>query len=734
MEIQAFYNKCLFAGASSKAQKKMPRKGFFKVWLPGLVLFCLIGSKTAWAQYNSDTAASFQAVLEWDTLSAQWPKDTLRFQDQPRLPLRYLDESHTLDFQLSWPSGIKLRKWLLIPTSGLRLLDTAVLQNNQLQVRLKLSELSESDFQRIRWQLVLANGDTLLQELPIQAYAPTRIQVADQSTEYFVGEEKKLRLLCNRPENVRLERLWQEQGELEYRMSREGGELYLHILPRSSGRHELEIDWALRRPFLGNEGWTTSIEDWRHPLEVEAGRLAFLDIRRKEITLHPEQREIELQLAGHRRLQMNHTYRLEAQEKPGGQLVGELYTKSELNNNRVLALFRPYEFHRQSDGYLYIKDGDEPVFLTNFTISPETEIHQVELQRHGEDWQNSQVVHPGEIVQVRLSGQGLHKGHFTFYGAPLLEGDSLIRNEEVAYFTIKIPMDVQQRKLEIFHNEESTGHFLKVEEYQRPRPLDFIDIRLGSRRYGVKSIQRPIYYDQTLADLVVDFKPNRIDRRDAMHGVQYLALEVSIRSSEGNLIEIYRFDDLTICPGETSPRVSYYDAANCRQEDLNLNEFIARKTYNLPEWSSIELKFSHREERYSQETSTKRVKVILQRKLHFDIDVSFPAGLLILKEGENDFSNFSGISFAMIGQFSFYHPQKPGEFRPFKFGAGFIALDAFNFQENTTNRDVGLVAMGSIYPTSSQNKLSFPIFLGYGYLLKQKRGFFLVGPGIRVRL
>lgn len=708
--------------------------GLFKGLIPSLIILCLLGSWSAGAQRVSDSSGAFRAVLQWDSLIAQWPQDTLRIGDQSRLPLRYLDESHTVDFQLSWPSARRLRSWKLIPTAGLRLLDSAVIQENQLQVRLRLTELSQSDFQRLRWQAVLGNGDTLMQELPLQPYAPTRIQVAKQGSEYYVGEEKKLRLLCNRPDNVRLERLWQEQGNLEYRMSREGGDLYLHILPRSPGSYNLAIDWSLRRPFLGEEGWTTTLENWQHHLQVEAGRLAFLDIRRKEVTLHPEQREMELQLAGHRRLKMNHTYRLEAQEKPGGQLVGELYTKSELNNNRVLVLFRPYEYHRQSAGYLYIKDGDEPVFLTNFTISPETEIQQVELQRHGEDWQKSQVVHPGELVQVRLSGQGLHKGNFTFYGAPLLEGDSLIRNEEVAYFTIKVPMDVQQRKLEIFHNEESTGHFLKVEEYQRPRSLDFIDIRLGSHRYDVKGIQRPIYYDQTLADLVIDFKPNRIDRPDAMHGLQYLALEVSIRSSEGNLIEIYRFDDLTICPGQTSPRVSYYDAPNCRQEDLNLNEFIARKTYNLPEWSSIELKFSHREDRYSQETSTKRVKVILQRKLHFDIDVSFPAGLLILKEGENDFSNFSGISFAMIGQFSFYHPQKPGEFRPFKIGAGFIALDAFNFQENTSNRDVGLVALGSIYPTSSQNKLSFPIYLGYGYLLKQKRGFFLVGPGIRVRL
>ena len=169
-------------------------------------------------------------------------------------------------------------------------------------------------------------------------------------------------------------------------------------------------------------------------------------------------------------------------------------------------------------------------------------------------------------------------------------------------------------------------------------------------------------------------------------------------------------------------------------EDINLNDFINNKTSNLQEWSTIDLEFSHQHDKYASDGYTKKVKIYLSRKINYDIDVSFPAGLLILKAGENDFSNFGGISFAMMAQMSFYHPNKVAKLRPFKFGAGFIALDAFNFSDNSSNRDLGLVVLGSLYPTSSENRLSFPLFVGYGYLLKQQKTFFLIGPGIRVRL
>jgi hypothetical protein len=47
---------------------------------------------------------------------------------------------------------------------------------------------------------------------------------------------------------------------------------------------------------------------------------------------------------------------------------------------------------------------------------------------------------------------------------------------------------------------------------------------------------------------------------------------------------------------------------------------------------------------------------------------------------------------------------------------------------------LGIVAIGSLYPSKRDSKLSFPLFLGFGYLIKQEQWFYLLGPGIRVNL
>jgi hypothetical protein len=116
--------------------------------------------------------------------------------------------------------------------------------------------------------------------------------------------------------------------------------------------------------------------------------------------------------------------------------------------------------------------------------------------------------------------------------------------------------------------------------------------------------------------------------------------------------------------------------------------------------------------------------------------VSFPAGLLTKRVGESGYGSFSGISLATLAQFSFYNPEKINRLRPYKIGAGFVAINAFNLSSDTNvNRDLGLVVIGSVYPTRRDAKLTFPLYLGGGYLLNNKNHwFFLLGPGIGIKL
>lgn len=174
----------------------------------------------------------------------------------------------------------------------------------------------------------------------------------------------------------------------------------------------------------------------------------------------------------------------------------------------------------------------------------------------------------------------------------------------------------------------------------------------------------------------------------------------------------------------------------------------------MPEWSRIKITTKHKDSKYSQEIETNEIEIIQGKRYKFDVEVSFPAGLITIyreydkdedgnfirdeagekvRKDEYNYGNLGGISMAMIAQFSFYHPDKIAQHRPYKIGAGFIALNAFNFSENA-NQDLGIVLLGSVYPTKKDVKLSFPLFVGGGYLIKEATPFFMIGPGIRVRL
>ena len=329
---------------------------------------------------------------------------------------------------------------------------------------------------------------------------------------------------------------------------------------------------------------------------------------------------------------------------------------------------------------------------------------------------------------------GLHKANFSFPGARNLELDSLIKNEKLSVFSIKVPININTSKIEIFNHNQATGTFLSVKEYQKAKNFDFVTLDFGDRQEVVSEVDKPIYYEHTLTDLVIDFNHSLLDRAGDLHGKQYLTVKVKISNKKGNLIELYQFDQIVVCPDESSPRFAQYDRKDCRLEGINLNNYLSKKTSELEEWSRIELEISHIKNQYAGSGFTKKVLIHLKRDYNFDIDVSFPAGLLILKGGSDDFANFGGPSFAMIAQMSFYQPGRIAKYRPYKIGAGFIAIDAFNFSDNSDSRDVGLVVIGSLYPTSSDNKLTFPLYAGFGYLMREQTPFFLIGPGIRVRL
>ena len=338
-------------------------------------------------------------------------------------------------------------------------------------------------------------------------------------------------------------------------------------------------------------------------------------------------------------------------------------------------------------------------------------------------------------MDVKIEGDALHKAKFHFEDLIDVTRDTVIHNEQSAQFKLKIPADISKKRINIYNYNKPTGKYLQVNEYQRAKDFDYVYINYGDMSRRVSGIRGPILYEGTVRDVTLDFNTNMIDK-DQFYGKQYIDIDVKLTDKKNNLIEMRTIKNVVVCPSSHSPRYSYYSTKDCRNDNVSLNKYLRKKTYSLEPWSRIELKVSNSDAKYANEKHEKELEIVLKKRYSFDIEVSFPAGLIIISrnQSEVDLGNLSGISMAMVAQFSFYHPDKIAMYRPYKVGAGFLALNAFNYNTDKEQRDVGLVLLGSVYPTRRDVKLSFPLYVGFGYFLNKDDLFFLVGPGIRVRL
>ena len=311
-----------------------------------------------------------------DALDYLWSKDTIISNDQPALAFEFKDVQPVAQVSLKTSEMIPGLK--LATSSDFRLIDSLLWFGDHYRFKVQFNNLIESRFLAFNF-LIEDEDNTGAISVPLFPYRNTEIQFRPQNTEMYIGEEKVFDLMCNDAQNLLIDNQWRKIEGLEYRISLQGGIPKIHIVPNKLGPVALQAQLNTIRPNLG-EGRQPIYE---LPLIeqmffIKSSRLAFLDVNLNEIIKTEESglEGEEIQLQDHRNLQIGKTYRLERQSEPGGPIIGEIYTKSRLSNNQVLSMLRVYNYHDKSDGYLYIKDGDVPKFLTNFNIIHRTEITQ----------------------------------------------------------------------------------------------------------------------------------------------------------------------------------------------------------------------------------------------------------------------------------------------------------------------------------------------------------------------
>lgn len=707
----------------------------------GTILMLWLAPFVLQAQQSSFERFFKAAELHIDTSVYTWDAHQVVWKGKPQWAFEYRDESPVIVFHFSPKSIRAIEQLKLMPSGDFDIIDSLLLVNDEhYRLKLRFRNISQSAFLQLSMEInsIYSRTPQLL-EIPLFPTNRTEVSFRPSTDKLFIGEERVFELQANHLDNIREVTKWQSGGDISYRLLRDQNRLLLHLLPERVGEQELSLDVQTKQPYLDEEGRPRfTLPTLRQVFTIKPAKLVFLNVKPGEVVLAEDKRGqgIEMELDFDSGLQLEKTYRLEAQEQPGGALIGELFTRRALGSGKILCWLRLYDYHRRSQGYLYIKDGDHAKFITNFNIVPEVKAERISLQREGEDWKPGQKLFPGERIGIRIEGQELRRARISFEGLQQVQQDTVASTDEALVFWAQVPLDVLQRKIQVFNRNQPTGLSMSIKEYQRPRPLDFVMIQYGRHELGPNEADRLIFVNENIDDISLVFHESLIDS-GRLHGPQYLKVDIEIRAKNNELLDQKTLPSFTICPDESSPRSGFYKGYNCQAFDISLNRYLRKKIYDLDTWSSISITIRHDEDSYDRgEGYSRSSEFVLFRKSSFDIDVSFPAGLLTKRISDPGFGNLGGISMAMIAQFSFYRDKKIANAKPYKFGAGFLAFNAFNFNENNDNRDVGLVVLASLYPirTRESSRLSFPLFLGGGYFLSDQEWFFLLGPGIRLSL
>ncbi len=625
----------------------------------------------------------------------------------------------------------------LLPSSDFRVLDSLVFVNNDhYRARVRFSDLFNTSFPSLVFSYERHDQRTINHEIPLFPYFVTSLYHDDDVVELFQGEEKLIEISGNNLFNLYIDGQWHTEGPFEYRLELLGNSMHVRVKPNITGRHTLIVPLQTVSPFVDIDG---SLSFYPDPLKldfnIKPSRLQFINTDKDHIYYDVDRRRREeVRLDHHPAFQLNRIYRIENRQEDGARLIAELHTKSYTSDNKVLADLITYDLHRTNSGYLYIKEGSRTLFMTNFNIVSRPEITNIEILRPGEDWTKSRIIYPGEKVEVKLEGEGLLDVDIRFEGCRQ-QADSIRMSDRALFFELEVPVDIQRRQVMLFMNREATHHELLVREYQLPASFDFIKINYGTGEISITdaTFNKPVFFEETIKDINILFDHNTIDKEDKLFGKQYIEIEVRLLDENNRLIDLQHINNIVVCPGESSPRHAFYRGNDCNASIINLNRHLLRNTYLLDAFSQILITVRHKESKYNTSTQSKRINIILERKHSFDVMISFPAGLLVKQFGQSGIGNLSGISTSVLAELSFYDKNRPGRKKPYKFGAGFIALNAFNFSENPNiQRDIGLVLIATIEPVRSNAKFSVPIYFGTGYLLIEQDLFAIFGPGVRL--
>lgn len=657
------------------------------------------------------------------------------------LPVKVMEgnEQLTLRFQIT-EDDEALNSLTLAESLAFQVISQPVKIDSFYQAVIQLNDPVTYTFFQLKVLAVLK--DSLQLEQSIQAFANINpgIVYDTEVLELYQEEERSLELFLPIPYSVKVDGRWNTTRDYDYRLTYGVNALVLQIKGHTLGSKTIRLNLKTTAPMLlSKQSLSYDLSPIEIQILVKPNRLEFLNVDKSSVYISNDYKySQELLIDNSRNIGLQRTYRIEDAQEGGGNLIAELFTVSPVANGKVLCKLRTFALHKMSEGYLYLKENDRTRFITNFNIIEKPRIDRLQILPDGGDWTGSLVVFPGQRIEAKVEGKGFDESSITFDGVTGLRYDSLKSSAEVAYYTMTVPTTVNKKNIELFLNRKPSGHSLSVREFQKPSDFDFVSINFGDGYTALNNqrFDKPVFYESSIQEINIVFDAQKVDKGDRFYGKQYLKMEIRLINSRNALLDIVNLNNLVVCPDEGSLRGNYYQRNDCRSASIALNEYLRQKTFDLEPFSQILITLTHDESRYGGNSGyTRKVNLVLKRKVNFDIQFSFPAGLYLLQFVPNEsqvVDRLTGVSTTVLAQLNFYDPNRIGRLRPYSVGVGFLGLNALNFN-NQAQRDIGVVILGSLVPIRRDIRFFIPLYLGGGYLIDAERFFLVFGPGVQFR-
>ncbi|MCR6638763.1 MAG: hypothetical protein NVV82_07160 [Sporocytophaga sp.] len=384
-----------------------------------------------------------------DTAEYHYPKDSRVYKDEKTLFFKAENKDEIMEIILYPEEEIKIKRLHIAGSSDYIVLDSLKeIGNKYFRGKIRLQNLPDIKFLRL---VMIAETDEglITDEIKMSPFFETFVGAPSELQDLYLGEDRTIELSAKNIFNIRIPSDWQVAGPLKFRLQKGDNHIKLFIHPESLGYKDLILNLKTVAPFLkGNKELSFDLPPVKLKFNIKPSRIGYVNLDRNEFFLDPASLHTEeVQIDFHRNFELGKTYRVENQQKPGGRLVAELYTISVVgNSNKILAVLRPYTLHKISEGYLFIKDGDELEFITNFNVLEKPTIENISVLREGQDWTSSTVVYPGERVEVKIEGRGLSKADFYFDGVKDVKYDTTRTSDNVKFYLIRIPTDIIKKK------------------------------------------------------------------------------------------------------------------------------------------------------------------------------------------------------------------------------------------------------------------------------------------------